>query len=70
MNTICERKNIMDTRQIMQLALRLRAAKPATEEGDLAIAAWQRAVCAIDKEGLIHPDDRKAFHIVADSAGL
>jgi hypothetical protein len=60
----------MDTRQIMQLAMRFREAKPATDEGELALAAWQRCVCAFDKQGLIHPDDRKAFHLVADSDGL
>lgn len=60
----------MDTRVAMRLALRLREAKPASTEGELAVAAWQRAVCAIDKEGLLHPDDRASFHIVADSAGL
>lgn len=60
----------MNTRQVMQLAIRLRDAKPGAEEGDLAIAAWQRCVCAIDADGLIHPDDRKAFHLTADSNGL
>ncbi len=60
----------MDTRQIMRLAMRFREAKPAAEEGDYALAAWQRCVCAVDSEGLLHPDDRKAFHLVADSAGL
>lgn len=60
----------MDTRQAMQLALRLRAAKPASDEGPLALAAWQRSVNAIDANGTFHPDDRRAFHIVADSAGL
>lgn len=60
----------LTTRQIMQLALRFRAAKPAAEEGPFAVAAWQRCVCAVDSEGLIHPDDRKAFHLVAESDGL
>lgn len=60
----------MDTRHAMQLALRLRDAKPTADEGDLALAAWQRCVCAIDKEGMLHPDDRQAFHLVASSEGL
>lgn len=60
----------MDTRQAMQLAYRLREVKPAPAEGDLAIAAWQRCVCAIDQMGLLHPDDRRPFHLVASSEGL
>lgn len=60
----------MDTRTAMQLALRLRAAKPSLEEGDFALAAWQRCICAIDQMGMLHPDDRKAFHLVAESNGL
>lgn len=57
----------LNTRTAMQLALRLRDAKPATTEGDLALAAWQRCVHAIDANGTFHPDDRKAFHLVAGS---
>lgn len=60
----------MDTRTAMQLALRLMAAKPASDEGDLALAAWQRCVCAIDQMGMLHPDDRRPFHIVSGSDGL
>ena len=60
----------MDTRHAMQLALRLRDAKPAEGEGALALAAWQRCVCAIDKMGMLHPDDRRPFHMVAGSDGL
>lgn len=60
----------MDTRQAMQLALKLRECKPSSSEGDLAVAAWQRAVCAIDSLGLLHPDDRRPFHMVASSDGL
>lgn len=60
----------MDTRQAMQLAIRLYEAKPAAEEGIVALAAWQRCVCAIDKMGLLHPDDRKPFHMVTGSDGL
>lgn len=60
----------LDTRETMQLAMRFREAKPSVDEGDLAIAAWQRCVCAVDKMGLIHPDDRKPFHLVANSDGL
>lgn len=60
----------MDTRQAMQLAQRLREAKPSADEGEFALAAWQRCVCAIDKAGMLHPDDRRPFHIVADSLGL
>lgn len=60
----------MDTRTVQQLALRLRDIKPTAEEGDLAIAAWQRCVCAIDAMGLLHPEDRKAFHLLAGSDGL
>ncbi len=60
----------LDTRPAMQLAQRLRDAKPASDEGQFALAAWQRCVCAIDQMGLLHPDDRKAFHLVASSDGL
>lgn len=60
----------MDTRHAMQLALRLRDAKPTADEGELALAAWQRCVCTVDKMGMLHPDDRKPFHMVASSNGL
>jgi hypothetical protein len=57
----------LGTRIAMQLALRLRACKPADAEGSLALAAWQRCVHAIDQNGCFHPDDRVAFHLVATS---
>lgn len=60
----------MNTREAMQLALRLRAAKPSVAEGPFALAAWQRCVCAIDANGTLHPDDRRPFHMVAGSDAL
>jgi len=58
------------SRIAMQLAEKLKDSKPSAGEGELAIAAWQRCVCAVDSLGLIHPDDRRFFHAIATSEGL
>ncbi len=51
----------MDTRLAMQTAFKVRDTKPATAEGELALAAWRRCLHAFMSMGMLHPEDRRAF---------
>jgi hypothetical protein len=59
----------MNLRTCKDLAVRFCSAKPATDEGDLALAAWRRCVYAV-AESAVPMRYAESFKIACERGGI